>query len=110
METKEELWARRIAEYKASGKPVRIFCEENGIGISGMKYWLDKRKASKKPMPEPVQTKPANMESAAGWLTVQEVAAQASGIMLEIGDVKIRVESGFDQSLLREVLNVVSIC
>ena len=37
-----EKWAVRIAEYKESGKSQRVWCAENGVKRSALRYWLER--------------------------------------------------------------------
>lgn len=40
LETKAEIWAKRINEMKASGKPQKQWCEENGIKYNTIRSWF----------------------------------------------------------------------
>ena len=39
---KRELWAARVADYRASDLSVRQWCEANGVTNNALRYWLSK--------------------------------------------------------------------
>ena len=40
--TGSEKWAVRIEEYRRSGKSQRVWCREQGIKRSTLRYWLER--------------------------------------------------------------------
>jgi hypothetical protein len=91
-----EQWEERITAYRASGLTAARWCERTGHSIGQLKYWITKTgKAARKRDWAPVEIVDSN-------------PAAASKITVHVGSARVEVEPGFDQSLLSEVLGVVS--
>ncbi|MFW6046935.1 MAG: IS66 family insertion sequence element accessory protein TnpA [Candidatus Woesearchaeota archaeon] len=48
MQSKKDLWIKRIKDYKSSGLTAVNWCEENGINIHTLKYHITKINKEKK--------------------------------------------------------------
>lgn len=99
-------WAARVAEYSVSDLPMREWCEQNNCTENQLKYWIKKaRKLS-----EDLGQTWAQVEvSEIGPLA--QCALSSSLIVIAIGRARVEVRSGFDPSILTEVLRVVaSVC
>lgn len=105
MKRTEEDWAELIQAYRASEEGMKSFCDDAGITVSNLKYWMYKRRivgGSKRTRPKP-ETKKASFIS-----VVLPKDPKQSGIQLEIGGVSVTVEKGFDKALLLEVVEALA--
>jgi hypothetical protein len=98
-----QLWAARIADYRASGLTMSAWCAANQCTINQLKYWLYK---AKNMPPSP------SSASSPRWvpLTVadsQPKAPVSSALVVCIGQVRIELHPGFDPQLLREVVHAL---
>jgi transposase-like protein len=85
---------RLVTEVRTTGAPVRVIAERLGVTVSSAYLWLkDAGPAQSAPVFARVVPTPS---TARRWLT------------LEVGVTRIRVETGFDADLLREVVSALS--
>lgn len=98
------LWEGRIASFRASGQSAPAWCDEHGVNIHTLRYWLQKTSASRKSEPTiPVK-----------WLSVEVAEGGAGHSMSEgkiaicIGDARIEVEPGCNLAFLREVVQALA--
>ena len=96
----QEKWQEIIAAYRSSGLTAREWCETTGCTIGGLKYWIGKfNKAEKR------------VRARTEWAEVAIAASnpsKSSVLSIHVGAARIDVASGFDASLLSEVLRVVT--
>jgi hypothetical protein len=99
-----EMWEGRIASFRASGQSAPAWCNEHGVNIHTLRYWLQKTSSSRKSEP----TVPVR------WLSV-EVAEDGGGqpmsqgkIAICIGDARVEVEPGCNLIFLREVVQTLA--
>jgi hypothetical protein len=90
-------WRQHIEELKESGLTWKAYCEKNQIKLSSLAYWHHKLNPSGK------QNKKAGEVD---WIPLQ-VNDESSSINLRFGRFVITVRSGFDPSLLTEVLRTI---
>lgn len=87
-------WAKRVAEWRASGRKAEEFAAGRGFTASTLRWWasrLGRRDAAF-----------VRVERSA-----ERPAARAGVIELEVGAVRVVVREGFDRSLLIAVLGVL---
>lgn len=95
---KQELWNERIQEFRASGLNQKAWCEEQGLQIGQLGYWLRKSKTE------------ANSNNGR-WLNLNTIAPSGSGISLRIGSMVLEIERGFDQEVLADVVHsLMTVC
>lgn len=100
--TRREVWARRVAEWRASGKTSAAFAAGQPFTGSGLRHWA--HRLSKEPRPPRrlrvvrVERRPRAAERAAP-------SADAS-LVVELGPARVVVRPGFDRTLLAAVLEV----
>lgn len=111
---RRRLWRDLVADYRASGLPVRKWCENHGVTSNQLHYWLGKiEEASVAPeSSEPETSSWARLEivedSSATALACQEsMSPTQSQVSVRVGWATIDVRSGFDPKLLWEVLRVL---
>ena len=91
----QNLWASRIAEFKASGQSVLAWCADQDVKPSRLWYWLRKERQ-------------ASSETAISWLplNLSEAGFQTS-LLVRVGQVAVEVRPGFDPKLLVDVVNTL---
>lgn len=97
-------WELRIADFRGSGQTQSEWCAANQINHHQLKYWLYKTE-NKKPVATTQSTK---------WVSVTvdgQVSEPKNTIQITIGDASIEVKSGFNPTLLTEVVRTLrSLC
>lgn len=91
-------WEQRIADYKASGQTQTKWCEANGISYHQFVYW-------KKRIKDQHKEKANN-----SWVPViieETKPTQFDSLLIKVGSVSIEVNSGFNSTLLTEVIKVL---
>lgn len=102
-----ELWTARIKEYRSSGERVSVWCERHAVSTRQFYYWMRKLK-----MAEPQRQRASH----SGWVSVlmsetDESSAEVVPLIVRIGPASIEVRSGFEPSLLAEVVRTLkAIC
>lgn len=101
--TDEEMWMRRVAEWKASGQPATTFCAGRGFSASALRYW---GKRLEKKLTEPA---PAPAVRIARLVRDDAGGPAAEGLIsIEVGATRLTVGRGFDRAALRSVLEVLA--
>lgn len=118
----ERAWRERIRRFERSGLTIRQFCEQEGLVAHQFSWWrseLKRRSAKSVPKKRTAKRKVTSQErqvahkpkaSAASFVPVQVESSVAERASLEIvldQPPRIRVTSGFDAVLLREVVHVL---
>ena len=88
-------WRDRVCEWEASGKSVRVWCQENKIPITTLYGWKNKLKKSSTNV---VKTKSAFIE-------LKDQMQSDSGIILEYNGIKIHLRSKFDKVVFKQCLD-----
>ena len=84
-----------VAEVKATGEIPRVVAERQGVCASSAYRWM-KEAASAAPVDTPVFLR-----------VVPSQVAPHAGVVVQLGQASIRVESGFDAGLLRAVVSAL---
>jgi transposase len=94
----EALWARRVAEWKASGEPSTTFTEGRDFSASALRYWA-KRLERKRGAPPRI----------ARLVRDELVAEERAGgeVVVEVGGVRVTIGRDFDRATLRAVVEVL---
>jgi hypothetical protein len=96
---KTNYWRQQVQALQESGLTRRAYCERNQVKLSTLGYWCQKMNPSAR------ANKTVHEE---GWIPLQISEDEASGIDLKIGRITIAVKSGFDPSLLADVLRTIN--
>lgn len=101
-------WEPRVRDYWQSGLKVADWCTLNGLSVHKLRYWIAKvnevSEAGKSNL-----ARNGDQSVGFGWAAVEIVdSCKSSGITICIGAARIEVTSGFDKSLLSDVLQVVT--
>ena len=98
-------WRERVRAWKASGRTAAAFVDGQGFNANTLKWWAyhlaRTAKKAKAPTEPAVQMVPVVRVQRRGSAPR---STAPGGIVLEIGDVRLRVDSGFDRALLLEVI------
>lgn len=96
-----ELWISRIKNYRASGERAATWCEHHHVTRRQLGYWT--RKLKKAEQLTPSASRPQ-------WVSVRvdEPASDgATPILVRVGAVAVEVRSGFEPSLLADVVRAL---
>ncbi len=86
-------WSGHVREYELSGLSGAAFCRERGLSVRRLYYWIRVLGSTHKE--DFVELSPMSM-------------ASDSGVRLSCGRVSVHLSAGFDASVLRRVLEVLS--
>ena len=86
-----EIWAKRVAAWRASGQTADAFAAGHGFAGSTLRWWASH----------------AGRRKAAIVQVVRAAPACDAALELAVGDVRVLVRTGFDRALLGEVLDVL---
>ncbi len=95
-----EVWEGLVREHAASGQSIDAFCRGQHVSGSALRYWIAKCKAANPSMRFVSAVK-------VGHGTSGVPGGKATGVLVEIGEARIRVEPGFDRGLLLEVVRAI---
>jgi len=96
------LWEQRLTEYESSRKTIKAWCQEQGIKENQFYYWRKRLREDQAEKNPPVVK----------WLSVgldnsKQVNLTSGSIAVHIGKVTIEIKKGFDQHLLREIVQTL---
>ena len=93
----ETTWAARVAEWRASGKTVEEFTDGEPYAPSTLRWWSSRlRRRVKSPrVPSVAMVK---------VVRASERVHEPEPVVIAVGAARIEVRSGFDASLLRDVV------
>jgi hypothetical protein len=89
--TTEEIWAKRIEAWRASGETADVFAQGKGYEGSTLRWWSSRLGRAEKPR----------------FLRLVPKACPLQGdaeLVVEVGQARVRVKAGFDTTLLAEVV------
>ena len=114
----ERAWRKRMRQYEGSGLTIQEFCDREGLVAHQFSWWRSelKRRAAKSEAPNNrPRTRKSNPKtngkraktSATNFVPVQ-IQPQVSSVEIVLEQPpRIKVTSGFDAGLLREVVRVL---
>jgi len=94
-EARREEWRRIIAEQQACGQGAAAYCRERAIPVWKYSYW---RKA----------LAPAEADASPRGFVELRPPRRASGVWVEAGRWRVRVEPGFDAATLLRALEALA--
>lgn len=118
----ERAWRERIRRFEKSGLTIREFCEQESLVAHQFSWWRSqlkrraaesaprKRTAKRKAASQPTRVARKPRAPAANFLPVQVESSSLARPAVEIvlgRPPRIRVTSGFDADLLRQVIRVL---
>ena len=112
--TLEQAWRKRMRQYERSGLTIQAFCDREGLVAHQFSWWRSelKRRDAKSQADSRSPKKrgrPRKVGQDAGFIPVQLESPSTSSAVEVVLDQppRIRVSSGFDAELLREVVRVL---
>jgi transposase len=112
MTRKARTWARRVAQWRASGLTSEQFCEGRDFTAGGLRHWayrLGDRVRRRRSKPE---VHLARVVRAPESVKEQELgggaAAAGTALVVEVGQARVSVRPGFDRTALTAVLEVLA--
>jgi transposase-like protein len=92
------LWEQRLAEQQASGQSIAAWCNHHSIRAHQFYYWRRKMRLGQVDNSQQVK-----------WLSLglERVSLDPDTIAVHIGQATIEIKKGFDQQLLREIVQVL---
>jgi len=96
-EEKQEMWKRRIEDFRGSKLSQREFAQRNGIAVNTLQNWLKKIKSEPEALPE------------TRWLEVKTATPErkATAMILEIDGVRIAVTEDYNPEFLKSVVRTL---
>ena len=92
---RQNFWATRIAEFKASGQSVPVWCANQNVKSHQLWYWLRKEKQ-------------ASSKNTLSWLPLDlSDTGLQSPLLVRVGRVVVEVRPGFDPKLLLDVVKTL---
>ena len=89
---KRKYWSTLIAKQEASGKTIRTFCQEQGVGDHCFYYWRKRLQKS---------------EAVMQFALLKTVASAAPLELILANGEQLRIRNGIDAATFRLVLDVV---
>ena len=104
-------WRERVRAWKASGRPAAEFAAGQAFNASTLKWWAYRLGRDARKAKAPVEVA-AVARTTVPLMRVQRKqrppsSTASSGLVLEVGDVRLRVDHGFDRSLLLDVIDAL---
>lgn len=94
--TTKQKWLERVRDWRASGQEASAFAAGKGYEASTLRWWASRLDREEGPRIVP--------------MVVRGTSQGARGeVVLEVGGARVRVTSGFDGTLLAEVVRALSL-
>lgn len=100
LDENKEIWLKRVEEYRSSGLSQKIWCEENDVKPTSLRYWIMKLNKSQ----SVTKLNDSPIEFARVLITEDQ---SFPAIVLEIKDIKLSVTNNYDEILLLKVINTL---
>jgi len=103
-----EAWAKRVAEWRASGLTAKDFCAKHDLQLSSLRYWTYRLRAAVKPSETtavrllPVAIKPQDAPQ-----SIPQAEPHKPALTVELGAARIVVPVGVDRTTLKTVLDAL---
>lgn len=88
-------WKEKVHEWEISGKSANVWCKENQIPTTTLVGWKKRLIHS---------SKNQRLESKKPFIELKDSSSSNSGIVLECHGVKIHLEQGFNNTVLKQCL------
>jgi hypothetical protein len=96
-------WEVHISDFKSSGLKMTHWCSANHVNLEQMKYWT--RKFKKVSAVVAISPSPTFVPLTA----IKPASCKAiPSLVVQVGLVRIQLQSGFDPQLLREAVEALS--
>jgi transposase len=99
----QETWAKRVAEWKASGLSSPAFCQGKDFTPGGLRYMAHRLGVGRSPRPQrPRIAKVVRVEAA------RPAEPSPVPVVVELGAARIEVRRGIDRATLAAVVEVLT--
>lgn len=103
------IWLERLGAWKSSKLSAEVFCEEKEFSVHSLRKWRGRQlDAERRAAPRTESVALGRVRVVSPRLRVSNDRLGSTGIWIEVGTLRVRVEHGFDRSTLAAVLGVVS--
>jgi transposase len=103
----EETWARRVAEWKASGLSSPAFCEGKSFSAGGLRHMAHRLSHGRRQdRPSVRVARVVRVSEPRSSHDERSSAGAAAELVLDVGAARIAVRPGFDRATLAAVLEV----
>lgn len=102
-------WAQKIQARQSSGQSIKDFCEAEGISRNAYFYWLRKlRNAACEEYGRQDSEKGTRLIPS-GWTKLEPYAPpkEATGLVVEIGEYRVRATTETDPELLAKICRIL---
>lgn len=112
----ENVWKKRLADWKASGQNQIHWCKAQNISIKTFQRWKarlgftpakGKRRTTQSPEEAFPAFVPLNVPAASFPSIVQEQASASYQLMISVGKFSVPIAHDFDPTLLKKILLVL---
>lgn len=101
--TKDEIWAQRVAEWKASGLTSPEFCKDKPFTPGGLRHMAFRLEQG-----NPKRRTSVRLARLVRVAPRETPRAPGTGLMIEIGGARLAVPPGVDRSTLTVVVEVLT--
>lgn len=102
-----KIWHERVIDFKTSGLTMNRWCEDNGIKLSTLQYWIRKFKDSSTESSQ-VNWVAVNFDDYLPTIITSDSENNKPEITIRIGKCCINVHPDFDSQLLQDVIKVLN--
>jgi hypothetical protein len=99
----EAKWSERVREWKASGRTARQFADGRDFKASTLVYWASCLRRSRVGAGAPPKRQPRVRMAP----IVRSPTRHEDSIVVAVGAARVAVRAGFDEALLRRVVNAL---
>jgi hypothetical protein len=113
-----DVWAARVAEWRASGQTSTGYCEGKPFTAGGLRHWAYRlcKGAQRQPQSPPIRVARVLRRPAVSSDSRRPSAGVAAGptptpepLVVECGAMRVAVRPGFDRATLAAVLEVIAV-
>jgi len=96
-----KVWEERIERYSISGLTQELWCEQENVKVTALRYWLRKLREE-------------NGNQEAPWVKLETVLPEKTkvvatkGVTLRIGSFSLEVTDGFSPDVLKDVVRALN--
>lgn len=100
VQERHEMWKHHISEYRSSGLSASIWCEQQKVSLSALRYWITR---FNKEQDENKDIQWVSMEEALSLGDPKDIP----DITIQIGNATIGIRSNFSEDVLLRVLKIL---
>jgi hypothetical protein len=102
------MWARRVAEWKASGLSSPTFCEGKPFTAGGLRHWSHRLRREGQRRPASVRMARLVRFSTLKSAPAESGTGTAPDLVIAIGAARVAVRRGVDRGTLATVVDVLA--